>query len=75
MNPSDQQHCGDNIFDDPEWDEQVDSKTTRVLVAGFLVISFTLVLTSDILKSTTNLLTKAIFKKGTKNVRSSSDLY
>mgnify|MGYP003634275949 CR=1 FL=1 len=72
---SSQQRPGGNIFEDPEWDDEVDSRTNRVLVAGFLAISFTLMLTSDILKGTTALLTKSIFKKRNKNVRSSSDLY
>jgi len=72
---SSQQRTGGNIFEDPEWDDEVDSKTNRVLVAGFLAISFTLMLTSDILEGATALLTKSIFKKRNKNVRSSSDLY
>lgn len=72
---SSQQRPGGNIYEDSEWDDQVDSRTNRVLVAGFLAISFTLMLTSDILEGTTALLTKSIFKKRNRNVRSSSDLY
>jgi len=72
---SSQQRPGGNIFEDPEWDDEVDNKATRALVAGFLIVSFTLMLTSDILKGTTALITKSIFKKRNKNVRSSSDLY
>ena len=72
---SSQQRPGGNIFEGQEWDDEVDNKATRALVAGFLIVSFTLMLTSDILKGTTALITKSIFKKRNKNVRSSSDLY
>jgi hypothetical protein len=61
-------------FDD-KWSKEVtNSKIARTIVAGGLLVSFTLLITRDILKGTKNIITKPIFRKK-KNVRSSADLY
>jgi len=61
-------------FDD-KWSKEVtNSKIARTIVAGGLLVSFTLLITKDILQGTKKIITKPLFRKK-KNVRSSADLY
>lgn len=58
-----------------KWSREVtNSKIARTLVAGGLLISFTLLITKDILEGTKNIIMKPRFRKK-KNVGRSSDLY
>ena len=66
----------EKIMDDSEWNRNViNSKTAQIVVVGGLVVSFSVIILGEALKSVKNIITKPFFRKRNENDRRSSDLY
>jgi len=62
--------------DNDEWTRTVtNSKTARAVVAGGLIVSFSVLALGEMLKGIKKIITKPLFRKRNENVRRSSDLY
>ena len=66
----------DKVFNSFDYDRKVtNSKTARAIVMGGLVVSFSVIIIGETLKSVKKLAMKPFFRKRNDNVGRSSDLY